>query len=84
MGQPRSEVPLDAWHAFLTRHSAGGVLEGRVARVLPFGALVEVGDEVLGLLPRAAWSAEPDVGDGIRVRIDSVDVERRRVSLSSA
>jgi ribosomal protein S1 len=84
MDQPHSDVPLDVWQDFLSRHAAGGVLDGRVTKVLPFGALVAVGGGIHGLLPRAAWAAEPKAGGAIPVKIDSVDVERRRVSLSPA
>jgi small subunit ribosomal protein S1 len=82
MSEPH--VPLHLWQDFLARHSAGGALEGRVTKVLPFGAFVEVGDGIHGLLPRVAWTAPPSPGSGISVKIDSVDVERRRVSLSLA
>jgi ribosomal protein S1 len=78
------DVPLATWQDFLTRHAAGGVLSGRVTRVLPFGALVEVGDGIQGLLPKADWSAPPETGADIRVRIGSIDVDRRRMSLRQA
>ena len=84
MNHPHTDVPLVAWQAFLARHGAGGVLEGRVTKVLPFGAFVDVGEGIQGLLPRAAWSDRPDVGAGIQVRIDSLDVGNRRVSLLPA
>lgn len=84
MNQPQHEVPLAAWQEFLTRHGAGGVLDGHVTKVLPFGALVDVGSGIHGLLPSTAWSARPEAGAAIQVRIGSLDVDNRRVSLRPA
>jgi small subunit ribosomal protein S1 len=75
---------LSAWTTFVTAHADGGVLDGRVVKVLPFGALVEVADGIQGLLPRSTWSAEPQNDSHIPVRIDILDVQRRRMSLVPA
>lgn len=66
---------------FVTAHAEGGVLDGVVARVLPFGAFVEVAPGVHGLL---VTDTAPELGSRLSVRIDSVDVERRRFSLVKA
>jgi ribosomal protein S1 len=79
-----SRPDQDDWTAFVTRHATGGVLDGRVTTVMPFGAFVAVADGIEGLLPRPAWSAEPEPGSTIPVRIAAIDVERRRVSLVPA
>ena len=73
-----------AWHEFVAAHSGGGVLDGRVRKVLPFGAFVEVGDGMVGLLPRAGRSDPPEAGTTVSVRIGSIDVENRRFSLVRA
>lgn len=78
------DVPLPAWTDFVARHSAGGVLDGRVTKVLPFGAFIEVAEGIQGLLPKSAWPTQPAAGSTIPVRIASIDVEHRRVSLISA
>jgi ribosomal protein S1 len=84
MSHPDQGVPLAAWRDFVARHSGGGVLDGRVARVVAFGAFIEVAEGIQGLLPQSAWSARPELGSSIPVRIDSIDVENRRVSLVPA
>ncbi|GAB3142271.1 S1 RNA-binding domain-containing protein [Amycolatopsis sp. NPDC004378] len=66
---------------FVAAHAEGGVLDGVVARVLPFGAFVEVAPGVHGLL---VTEAAPEPGTRLSVRIDRVDVERRRFSLVRA
>lgn len=85
MSHPDQQVPLPAWRQFVAAHAEGGVLDGHVVKVLPFGALVEVADGIHGLLPRPVWpAAEPQPGSRIPVRIDALDVERRRMSLTPA
>jgi ribosomal protein S1 len=84
MARPQGRVPLPAWTDFIARHSGGGVLDGRVTQVLPFGAFVEVAEGIQGLLPRSAWSSQPEPGSSIAVRIASIDVENRRMSLVQA
>ena len=74
---------MSRWQEFVAAHAEGGVLEGVVARVLPFGAFVEVADGIHGLLVTGRGAAlEP--GGRVDVRIREVDVERRRFSLVRA
>ncbi|WP_370942710.1 S1 RNA-binding domain-containing protein [Amycolatopsis sp. cg5] len=75
-----TQIPLPVWQDFVARHSAGGVLDGLVTQVLPFGAFVEVADGVQGLLPSVATER----GARIAVKIDRIDVENRRFSLVQA
>jgi ribosomal protein S1 len=84
MARLNEAVPLPAWQDFVALHGVGDVLDGRVKRVLPFGAFVEVADGVDGLLHDPDWSAPPEVGASIAVRLDGIDVENRRLSMVSA
>jgi ribosomal protein S1 len=72
---------MSQWQEFVAAHAEGGVLDGVVARVLPFGAFVEVAPGVHGL-----WvtGAAPEPGSRVTVRIERIDVERRRFSLVQA
>ncbi|WIX97753.1 hypothetical protein QRX60_27085 [Amycolatopsis mongoliensis] len=72
---------MSQWQAFVAAHAEGGVLDGVVARVLPFGAFVEVAPGVQGLL---VTDRAPGQGSRVTVRIDSIDGERRRFSLVQA
>lgn len=74
----------DAWQSVVVQHLDGAPFDGQVTKVLPFGAFVELADGVQGLLPRTEHSARPRVGASITVRIVTIDVERRRVSLAAA
>ncbi|HEY3464317.1 MAG TPA: S1 RNA-binding domain-containing protein, partial [Amycolatopsis sp.] len=40
---------MSQWSEFVAAHAEGGVLDGVVARVVPFGAFVEVADGIHGL-----------------------------------
>jgi len=79
---------VSAWNDFAGQHGVGDVLNGRVVKVLPFGALVEV-EGVNGLLrDGAVWPARPQLapaeGSTIPVRIESMDADNQRVSLVPA
>lgn len=71
--------------------SPGMVLEGRVTNVTAFGAFVDIGVHQDGLVHVSALAdrfvKDPSdvvsVGDLIRVRVLSVDLDRRRISLSA-
>jgi len=84
MSSPQPEVPLPAWQEFVARNAAGGVLDGLVIKVVPFGAFLELAEGIYGLLHESEWTAAPEVGSRLAVRIRAIDVERRRMSLVPA
>jgi ribosomal protein S1 len=57
------------------------VLDGVVVKVLPFGAFVEVAPGLHGLLVTVG---APTAGTRLPVRIERIDVGRRRFSLVTA
>ncbi len=65
-------------------------MSGKVTKIVPFGAFVEIGDAVEGLVHISEMAkghvekAEDvvAVGKEVQVKIMDVDVERRRISLS--
>jgi small subunit ribosomal protein S1 len=80
----------DPWQRVIDTYHVGDELEGKVTKVVTFGAFVEILDGVEGLVhiselaphhvenPREVVSP----GDEIRVKILEIDSERRRLSLS--
>ena len=80
----------DPWQRVVDTYRVGDELEGKVTKVVTFGAFVEIMDGVEGLVhiselaqhhvenPREV--VEP--GDDVRVKILEIDSERRRLSLS--
>ncbi|WIX78207.1 hypothetical protein QRX50_43670 [Amycolatopsis carbonis] len=71
------------WRSWLSERAAGGVLDGVVVQQLPFGAFVEVAPGIHGLLVTNRGAA-PEAGTRLSVRIERIDVERRRFSLVTA
>ncbi|MFI2648506.1 S1 RNA-binding domain-containing protein [Micromonospora fulviviridis] len=66
---------------FLSQYPEGTVVEGRVVRVLSFGALVAIPSGVDGLLHISEIAADRDVafGDAVLVRVLKVDHDSQRV-----
>src|SRR5919197_4696077 len=84
------QTQSDPWQQVLDHYREGDVVEGRVAKVVTFGAFVEILPGVEGLVhiselaphhvenPREVVSQ----GQSVNVRILEIDGERRRLSLS--
>ncbi|KAB2349631.1 S1 RNA-binding domain-containing protein [Actinomadura rudentiformis] len=80
----------DPWQWFARTHQVGQFVPGRVTKLMPFGAFVQVGDGIEGLAHISELSEgrveTPEevvrVNDEIFVKIVDIDPGRRRVSLS--
>ena len=80
----------DPWQRVVDTYNVGDELEGRVTKVVTFGAFVEILDGVEGLVhiselaPHHVENPREIVapGDDVKVKILEIDSERRRLSLS--
>src|SRR3954470_12203323 len=80
----------DPWQEFATTHRVGELVYGRVTKLVPFGAFVQVGDGIEGLVHISEMSAHhvdlPEQvvtpGEELWVKIIDLDLARRRISLS--
>jgi len=80
----------DPWQRVLDSHKPGDSLDGKVTKVVAFGAFVQIVPGVEGLvhiseLAEHHVDAPTEVvspGDEVRVKILEIDEERRRMSLS--
>src|SRR4051812_47493726 len=80
----------DPWQEFATSHQVGELVYGRVTKLVPFGAFVQVGEGIEGLVhiwEMAAHHVEaPEQvvtpGEELWVKIIDIDLDRRRISLS--
>ncbi|MGW0909992.1 S1 RNA-binding domain-containing protein [Streptomyces sp. NPDC002853] len=80
----------DPFQEFADRTAVGRHLEGRVTKLIPFGAFVRVADGIEGLvhLTELAWTPVENpqdvvqIGDEIPVVVTEIDRERRRLTLS--
>ncbi len=84
------QTQADPWQSVIDAYDVEDVVEGKVTKVVTFGAFVEIHPGVEGLVhiselathhvenPREVVSQ----GDALAVRIIEIDAERRRLSLS--
>jgi small subunit ribosomal protein S1 len=80
----------DPWQEFATNHRVGELVYGRVTKLVPFGAFVQVGEGIEGLVhisemsPHHVELPEQVVtpGEELWVKIIDLDLQRRRISLS--
>lgn len=81
---------LDPWQVFATGHQVGELVYGRVTKLVPFGAFVQVGEGIEGLVHISEMAAHHveaaeelvTPGEELWVKIVEIDLERRRISLS--
>ena len=80
----------DPWNEFASSHRVGELVYGRVTKLVPFGAFVQVGEGIEGLVHISEMAAHhveaPDQvvtpGEELWVKIIDLDLQRRRISLS--
>lgn len=84
------DITRDTWNDFTQTYTQGNVLEGKVVKLLNFGAFVEIYDGVEGLVHVSEITddkiAKPSdklkIGDKVKVKILEIDNENKKVSLS--
>ncbi len=80
----------DPWQEFAAAHEVGELVYGRVTKLVPFGAFVQVGEGIEGLVHISEMSAHhvdlPEQvvtpAEELWVKIIDLDLQRRRISLS--
>ncbi|MBV9285834.1 MAG: 30S ribosomal protein S1, partial [Acidimicrobiia bacterium] len=80
----------DPWQEFASNHRVGELVYGRVTKLVPFGAFVQVGDGIEGLVHISEMAVHhvdlPEQvvtpGEELWVKIIDIDLQRRRISLS--
>jgi len=81
----------DPWDSAGVQFPVGEIVTGRVTKLMNFGAFVELAEGVEGLIPISELTFERRVahpkevvseGDVIKIRVMSVEVDRKRISLS--
>ncbi len=91
IGLSRKNLMKDPWEAALAELKPGDEFNGTVVRTETFGAFVEVRPGVEGLVhvSEMSWTKRVthagdvvSVGDTVLVKVQQVDVARRRISLS--
>ena len=80
----------DPWTKLVETYPVGTITDGKVTKIVPFGAFIELGDNVEGLVHISEMALKHidspaqvvHVGDTVKVMVMDVNVERRRISLS--
>ncbi|MBN1192655.1 MAG: S1 RNA-binding domain-containing protein, partial [Coriobacteriia bacterium] len=80
----------DPWKQLVKDYQVGAIMDGKVTKIVPFGAFIEIGESVEGLVHISEMARghveKPEdvanVGDEVKIKIMDVDLERRRISLS--
>ena len=91
IGLGLKQVMPDPWTGAETKWPIGDVVTGRVTRLADFGAFLELTPGVEGLIPISEMSFAKrikhpsevaNVGDVVKVRVMSMDLDKKRISLS--
>ncbi len=80
----------DPWQEFANAHRVGELVYGRVTKLVPFGAFIQVGEGIEGLVHISEMAVHhvdlPEQvvspGEELWVKIIEIDLARRRISLS--
>ena len=80
----------DPWRTLVQKYPQGALVKGTVTKLVSFGAFVDLGEGVEGLVHISEMAAshvdQPSqvcsVGDEVQVKVMEIDLDRRRISLS--
>ena len=80
----------DPWMKLVEAYPVGAIADGKVTKIVPFGAFIELGDNVEGLVHISEMATKHietpaqvvKVGDEVKVKVMEINPERRRISLS--
>ncbi|MEE1159300.1 MAG: S1 RNA-binding domain-containing protein, partial [Atopobiaceae bacterium] len=80
----------DPWRTLVKKYPIGRIVDGTVTKIVTFGAFVDLGDGVEGLVHISEMANKhverPEQvcakGDSVQVQIMEIDLDRRRISLS--
>lgn len=85
------QLTADPWNVVEGNYRVGQTVDGRVVKLMDFGAFVELEAGVEGLIPISEMSWTQRIrhpkellseGDPVRVAVLAVDIEKRRITLS--
>jgi small subunit ribosomal protein S1 len=80
----------DPWIKLVENYPVGSIVDGKVTKTVPFGAFIELGPNVEGLVHISEMSNKHidtptqvvHSGDEVKVKVMEINSERRRISLS--
>ena len=80
----------DPWVKLVESYPVGTIVDGKVTKIVPFGAFIELGQSIEGLVHISEMAMRHidtpaqvvKAGDEVKVKITDIDFERHRVALS--
>ena len=80
----------DPWRSLVKKYPVDAIVEGTVTKLVTFGAFVDLGEGVEGLVHISEMAKQHvdqpsqvcTVGDTVQVKVMEIDLDRRRISLS--
>ncbi len=80
----------DPWLKLAEAFPIGSIVDGKVTKIVPFGAFIELNENVEGLVHISEMAGKhidtpaqvAKVGDVVKVKVMEINPERRRISLS--
>ncbi len=80
----------DPWLKLVESYPVGSIVDGKVTKIVPFGAFVELGNSIEGLVHISEMANKHidtpaqvvKVGQEVKVKVMDVNPDRRRISLS--
>ncbi len=84
------DLNADPWLTAATKYAVGNIVTGKVVRMVPFGAFVELEEGVDGLvhISQIAYKHvekpedELEIGQEIQAKVTELDLENKKISLS--
>lgn len=80
----------DPWVKLVESYPVGSIVDGKVTKIVPFGAFIELGQAIEGLVHISEMAQRHietpaqvvKTGDPVKVKVMEINPERRRISLS--
>ena len=80
----------DPWLKLVESYPVGSIVDGKVTKIVPFGAFIKLGNNVEGLVHISEMAAKHidtpaqvvKVGQEVKVKVMEINPDRRRISLS--
>ena len=90
VGLSLKDLLPDPWHSTAKEFKQGQAVKGKIVRIAPFGAFVEIAPGVDALLPATEITEDRsdkslttlEVGQEIEAKLQRIDLEQKRISLS--
>lgn len=84
------QTQIDPWMELTKKYAIGDIVEGKVIKIVPFGAFIQIEKGIEGLVhisEIAVYSVEKpeevvSIDDKVKIKIIDIDFDKRRIGLS--